>query len=91
MERLECSEYSQLVNSQHQMARSFVCIIKNPAKTVAVLWADPLDSDALSSDARVYHGLRRARVPSRSHVDAAETSRWSSSPTQQAHQCACLR
>lgn len=28
------SEYSQLVNSQHQMARSFVCVIKNPSKAI---------------------------------------------------------
>ena len=30
------SEYSQLVNAQHQMTRSFVCPIKNPATSVAL-------------------------------------------------------
>ena len=30
------SEYSQLVNAQHQMTRSFVCPIKNPATSVAM-------------------------------------------------------
>ena len=28
------SEYSQLVNAQHQMSRAFVCTIKNPMKNV---------------------------------------------------------
>ena len=28
------SEYSQLVNSHHQVSRSFVCVVKNPNKEV---------------------------------------------------------
>lgn len=36
MSGLRDSEYSQLVNSQHQMARSFVCVIKNPSKAVGL-------------------------------------------------------
>lgn len=31
------SEYSQLVNAQHQMSRAFVCTIKNPMKNVRVV------------------------------------------------------
>lgn len=31
---VRCSEYSQLVNAQHQMSRAFVCTIKNPMKNV---------------------------------------------------------